>query len=108
MKTLVCRTTKYPAHDGACVDHAGAHCLEVGDVFLVRAPHCDMRVLHSPGSCEYCDKYPERQAIREANLIMFTDDDPRLKQGWTLCPALAERGVDSVNAWGGNRARAYV
>jgi hypothetical protein len=35
-------------------------------------PHCDQRVLHAPGSCQYCDAYPKYQELRVAWGINFT------------------------------------
>jgi hypothetical protein len=40
-------------------------------------PHCDQRVLHEPGECEYCDKHPAWQELREAWGIAFTGHQPR-------------------------------
>jgi hypothetical protein len=44
---------------------------------LAQFPHCDQRVLHSPGECEYCDRHPEWQALREAWGIAYTGHAPR-------------------------------
>lgn len=64
-------------------------------------PHCDQRVLHAPGECQYCDKHSEWQMLRQAWGIAFTGYDP---EGTELpCPANHARG-DSVNKWYGNRA----
>lgn len=35
-------------------------------------PHCDPRILHAPGECEYCDLHPEWQDLRESWQIAFT------------------------------------
>ena len=65
-------------------------------------PHCDARVLHAPGECEYCDAHPEWQALRFAWAIAFTGYEP---DGTELPdPATHARGLDSMNKWGGNRA----
>jgi hypothetical protein len=40
-------------------------------------PHCDQRVLHAPGECEYCDQRPDWQALREAWGIAFTGHIPK-------------------------------
>ena len=48
-------------------------------------PHCDSRILHSPGKCMYCDKHPEWQELRLAWHIAFTGDAPA--EGWLPCPA---------------------
>lgn len=43
-----------------------------------RFPHCDSRILHGPeDGCEYCDRYPEWQRLREAWGIAFTGHQPR-------------------------------
>lgn len=42
----------------------------------MRYPHCDPRILHKPGECEYCDKSPEWQELRKAWGIAFTGHDP--------------------------------
>lgn len=44
---------------------------------LPQAPHCDQRVLHAPGECEFCDARPEWQALRQAWGIAFTGHVPR-------------------------------
>lgn len=40
-------------------------------------PHCDQRILHAPGECEYCDGRPDWQAVRQAWGIAFTGHAPR-------------------------------
>ena len=40
-------------------------------------PHCDQRVLHAPGECQYCDMCPEWQQLRVAWGIAFTGHAPR-------------------------------
>lgn len=40
-------------------------------------PHCDSRVLHEPGVCEYCDDHPDWQTLRRAWGIAFTGCQPR-------------------------------
>ena len=40
-----------------------------------RAPHCNEQVLHAPGECEFCDKYPERQQARIASNTPFSPTD---------------------------------
>ena len=73
---------------------------------MIRYPHCDQRVLHAPGECEYCDMNPEWQELRKVWSIAFSGHSP--KPGETACPAdlavmFQERG--DYNQWGGNRAR---
>lgn len=52
------------------------------------APHCDFRVLHAPGDCEYCDQYPDWQEYRKIAQINFTNqfDPDKL-----ICPSLWNR-----------------
>jgi hypothetical protein len=65
-------------------------------------PHCDSRILHAPGECQYCDHLPIWQALRQAWGIAFTNYQP---EGNELpCPAMLARG-DSVNKWHGNIAQ---
>ncbi len=65
-------------------------------------PHCDPRVLHAPGECEFCDMRPEWQELRQSWGINFTGkNDPEKVQ----CPAEKARGIDSINRWGGNRPK---
>jgi hypothetical protein len=63
-------------------------------------PHCDARVLHAKGECEYCDRHPDWQELREVWKINFTGQKDPSK---ALCPAEKARGLDSINKWGGNR-----
>lgn len=67
-----------------------------------QSPHCDQRILHAPGECEYCDKHPDWQALRLAWGIAFTNYKPEGKE--LPCPAMHARGK-TVNAWGGNVAK---
>lgn len=76
-------------------------------------PHCDQRILHAPGECEFCDAHPEWQELRESWGIAFTghsyDKDGKLfvdEYGnvQQACPAEANRGMKSINSWGGNLA----
>lgn len=43
---------------------------------LSRFPHCDQRVLHAPGECEFCDMNPMWQELRKAWGIAFTGHTP--------------------------------
>jgi hypothetical protein len=62
-------------------------------------PHCDSKVLHAPGECEYCDHYPEKQEERVAKKINFTGhNDPDKSQ----CPAEQARPLETINRWHGN------
>lgn len=64
-------------------------------------PHCDQRVLHPPGECEYCDAYPEWQALRQTWGVAFTGQEPRLDQ--VQCPSTVVRTIDVINMWPGNQ-----
>jgi hypothetical protein len=46
-------------------------------VTLPAPPHCDSRVLHAPGECEYCDQRKEWQELRQAWGIAFTGHTPK-------------------------------
>ena len=67
-------------------------------------PHCDMLVLHAPGECEYCDRHPDWQKLREAWGINFTGhhDEDKL-----TCPAELKRPVEVINRWPGNTPQGY-
>jgi hypothetical protein len=71
--------------------------------FIRQFPHCDQRVLHAPGECEYCDMHPDWQEIREAWGIAFTGYEP--DAGELPCPATVKRPLDVINMWGGNVPR---
>lgn len=45
----------------------------------MRFPHCDSRILHRAGECEYCDAHPEWQALRVAWGIAFTGHVPAVE-----------------------------
>lgn len=72
---------------------------------LEQFPHCDQRVLHQPGSCEFCDRHPGWQALREAwGISSFTGCAPG--PGMLPCPADAARPAGSSadhRRWGGNK-----
>lgn len=69
--------------------------------YVAPFPHCDSNVLHSPGTCEYCDHYPEAQNARRISGINFTNTDT---PGFLPCPSTAFRTVQSIERWPGNRA----
>lgn len=64
----------------------------------VKFPHCDSKVLHAPGKCEFCDKYPEAQ--RMLDKINFTGESDPDK---TPCPSTLRRPLETINQWPGNR-----
>lgn len=39
-------------------------------------PHCDARILHAPGECEFCDEHPDWQELRKTWMIAFTGHEP--------------------------------
>lgn len=63
-------------------------------------PHCDQRVLHAPGECVYCDKYPDHQELRSVWGLNFTG---HREPGKLVCPAEQRRPIDLIEAWFGNR-----
>ncbi len=80
---------------------------------ITQTPHCDARVLHAPNECRYCDKHPEWQELRKIWGIAFTGHSydkngkpAKDEYGDILqpCPAEADRGMESINGWGGNVA----
>lgn len=78
------------------------------DRTLIRAtirqfPHCDSRVLHAPGECEFCDQCGLWQALRMAWGIAFTNYEPDDDKKELPDPATYARGA-VVNWWPGNRA----
>lgn len=81
---------------------AGAHirCTSPAHHHPVTFPHCDPQVLHSPGVCIYCDRYPSWQDRRAAAGVNFTGVYDPAKE---ICPSQRERSLDTINRWGGNR-----
>lgn len=69
-------------------------------------PHCDSRVLHAPGECEYCDRYPAWQEYRQLARIAFTGHEPGEYE--LPCPSTATRTREVVERWPGNRPRSYT
>lgn len=69
-------------------------------------PHCDTRILHKPGECEYCDHYPDWQELRQMWSIAFTGHEPTADQ--LPCPADHTRPPGSPSdhrQWYGNVAK---
>lgn len=82
------------------MDSEPMHPTEVDQAFF--APHCDQRVLHAPGECEHCDRYPAWQHYRQVvAFIAFTGHEPTADQ--VPCPSDATRGTGQAHGWGGNR-----
>lgn len=70
-------------------------------------PHCDTNVLHAPGECYYCDKYPQWQALRVIWGIAFTGHRPVADTGVNFpCPSDYARGLGGAHVWPGNQAQA--
>lgn len=78
---------------------------EPTDPALAPYPHCDSRVLHKPGECQYCDMYPDRQAARELMGICFTGEKPDDFKG--PCPSDYHRGRAGAHSWIGNAPKAH-
>lgn len=71
------------------------------DLILVNA-HCDQRILHFVGLCQWCDMYPEAQAKRVELGVNFTScHDPDLLP----CPADRARDTVGMMTWGGNQPK---
>ena len=62
-------------------------------------PHCDSAVLHAPGECIYCDRYPDSQNQRIESHVNFTGHYDTDK---SICPSELSRPLDTINKWGGN------
>jgi hypothetical protein len=68
-------------------------------------PHCDARVLHAPGVCEFCDAHQDWQELRKVWGIAFTGQkELRDEKGdiLTPCPAEVARPLSVINKWPGN------
>jgi hypothetical protein len=68
-------------------------------------PHCDARVLHAPGVCQYCDARPDWQELWKFWGIAFTGQTPVADQ--LPSPADAARPPGASNdhrQWAGNVA----
>jgi hypothetical protein len=64
------------------------------------APHCDQSVLHAPGECAYCDRYPKRQQGRIDAKIAFTGGP--VPEFGSQDPATLARPLEKINLWHGN------
>ncbi len=66
-------------------------------------PHCDSAVLHSPAqNCEYCNRHPNWQSLREYWRINFTGETDPTK---APCPSTRLRDLETINRWPGNRVK---
>jgi len=73
--------------------------------YITQFPHCDQRVLHAPGECEYCDAHPDWQELREAWCINFTGNhitNDTYNRKYLPCPSEVARPLDLINQWDGN------
>lgn len=68
---------------------------------LAAMPHCDSTILHAPGSCGFCDLYPQRQEDRVTQRINFTGESEPDK---APCPSEYFRPPELRDRWPGNRA----
>lgn len=59
-------------------------------------PHCDPKVLHAAGECEFCDLHPDLQALRLGFKENFTGHGPDA--------ATVDRPLDVIEKWHGNIA----
>lgn len=74
-------------------------------------PHCDTRILHAPGECEFCDGHADWQLLRKRWGIAFTGHQPQVERIGPVtrkelpCPADFNRPPDSPSdhrQWHGN------
>jgi hypothetical protein len=80
-------------------------------------PHCDTRILHAPGECEYCAEYSDWQDLRKRWGIAFTGHEPQeIRVSDTVigrelpCPADFNRPPSSPSdhrRWPGNTPEGY-
>jgi len=67
-------------------------------------PHCDSNVLHSPGTCNYCDKHVSLQDFRMFHGMAFTNEEFDPNRHKFPCPAQQNRPLETIERWGGNIA----
>lgn len=72
-----------------------------GEAEGIAYPHCDSKILHAPGHCEYCDRHPVLQQARVNLGINFTGESDPAKG---KCPAEVDRPLNYINLWTGNVA----
>jgi len=86
-------------------DQDGWHYIEKTDSWYWCAqPHMDELVLHSPGSCRYCDRYPKLQGQRITDDINFTGEYDEDKD---MCMSEIMRPLEEIEVWYGNRPIRY-
>lgn len=64
---------------------------QVGAV-VAKYPHCNQNIIHRPGECYYCDKYPHLQMVKYALDDDFSDE---INNGWSGNVAVKEGEVHS-------------
>jgi hypothetical protein len=62
-------------------------------------PHCDSNILHAPGVCIYCDKFPDAQLARIKNGVNFTGE---YHEALRPDPATQQRSQETMEKWPGN------
>lgn len=62
----------------------------------IQYPHCNTEVLHAPGQCKYCDKYPDWQQVRIKKGEPFANDDDTMWHGNVAKP---EYNVQLDESW---------
>lgn len=67
--------------------------------------HCDQTVLHAPGECQFCDHYPQAQALRQWWRINFTGHHDPDK---APCPSTHFRSDETRDLWPGNRPEGFL
>lgn len=67
----------------------------------IQFPHCDSGVLHAPGECEFCDRHPDWQNLRNHWGIAFTGHQPGPRE--MSCPSDFQRGLHGAHGWYGNQ-----
>lgn len=77
---------------------------EVPQAPMPTFPHCDALILHSPGACEFCDMHPDRQMLRSAQGIAYSDtpEDEIGPRGLVPCPSTYHRSAELRDLWRGN------
>jgi hypothetical protein len=75
------------------------------DGFKMPMAHCDQSILHAPGECQYCDHYPQAQALRKWWRINFTGHQDPDK---APCPSTLFRPDEVRDLWGGNVPLAHT
>jgi|SRR6476469_5050663 len=74
------------------------------DGYKMPMAHCDQTILHAPGKCQFCDHYPEAQALREFWRINFTGESDERK---APCPSEYFRPAELRDRWPGNTPGGY-